>query len=93
MEILVQVLSLHCGKQVSPNEWYATPWDSSSLIRNLNRDIFLTFDDDNLDWWIRSLIVGTISFDDGSKGVLEQLEKNVGQMSGDIWEVKVTRTD
>ncbi|ELU43313.1 hypothetical protein AG1IA_02680 [Rhizoctonia solani AG-1 IA] len=71
LEVLVQVLSLHRSEKISPNEWYTTSWDSSSLIRNLDRNVFLAFNNDDLDWRIRGFIIWAISFNNGSERVLQ----------------------
>jgi len=93
VEILVEVLSLHSRIHVRPNERDGAPGDSSSLVGNLDGNVFLAFDDDDLDGREVVVAVGTVPFDDGSQRVFEQLEADMGQVSGNVAEVEVLRTD
>ena len=93
MEILVEVLTLHSRIHVRPNERYRAPGDSSSLVGNLDSDIFFAFDDDNLDGREMVLAVGTVPFDDRPQRVFEQLKADVGQVTGNIAEVEVLRAN
>ena len=93
MEILIEVLSFHSRVHVRPDEGYRAPWNPSSLIGNLDGDVLLALNNDNLDGGEVVFTVRTVSFDDGSQRVFEQLEADMGQMSRNVAKVEIFRTD
>ena len=77
LEILIDMLALHSGIHVRPEERNRTARDPASLVRNLDRDVLLALDDYHLDRRYRTLLLVPVSLDDGAERVLEQLEADV----------------
>ena len=93
MEILVEVLTLHSRIHVRPDERDRAPGNSSSLIRYLDSDILLAFDDDDFDGREVVFTVGAVPFDDRPQRVFEQFEADVGQVTRNVAEMEVLRTN
>jgi len=93
LEVLVEALLLHRGVHVRPDERDGAARDSSSFVADLDGDVLLTLDNDDLDRWEVVLLVDTVTLDDGTERVLEQLEANVGKMTRDVGESKVAGAD
>jgi hypothetical protein len=67
---------------VSPDERDGTSWDASTLVGDLDGDVLVTLDDDDFDGRVLAVVIGSVALDDGSKGVLEELEDDVGATGG-----------
>jgi len=59
-----------------PNERESTARDSSSLVRDLDRNVFIALGDDDFDRR-EVLALDAVSLDDSAKRVLQNLEKDV----------------
>lgn len=90
---MVDVLTFHSGVHVGPNEGDSGAGDAAAFVGDLDGDVLLTLDDDDLDGGKSVLVLVTEALDDGAKRVLEELEADVGQVSGDVVEVEVLGTD
>ena len=77
LEVLIDLLALHGGIHVRPDERNRAARDPSSLVRDLDRNVLLALDDDHLDRRDRVLLFVPVSLDDGAERVLEQLEADV----------------
>ena len=49
MVVLIDTLPTHCRVHVCPDERDRSPWYSTTLIRDLDCDVFASFDNDDLD--------------------------------------------
>jgi len=68
---------------VSPNELHRTPRDSSSLVRDLERDVLLSLNNYDLDGRELLSVCSAVVVDGGSEGVLEEFEDDVGAEVGE----------
>lgn len=93
LEVLVDVLTVHGGIHVRPNQGNCASQNTAAFVRDLDGDIFLAFDDDHLDGRERVLVLRPVTFNDGAQRVLEQLKDDVGEMAGDVGEVEVFGAD
>lgn len=78
----VDITNREESSHVGPNELHRTPRDSSSLVRDLERDVLLSFDDDDLDGREVLSVGSSMEVDGGSEGVLEEFEDDVGAREG-----------
>lgn len=82
MYLVGETSALYWGKRLDeishkgPHQRQSTTRDSSSLVRDLDRDVLVTLSDDDLDRW-KALALGAMSLDDGAERVLQDLEKDV----------------
>ena len=93
LKVLIDVLPMHGRVHVRPDERDGTARNASAFIRNLDGDVFLALHDDHLDGWIHVLFIRTEPLHDRTKRVLEQFEHYMRQMTRDIGEMEVLRTD
>lgn len=93
VKVLVDVLAFHGGVHVGPDEGNSGAGDAAAFVGDLDGDVLLTLDDDDLDGGEGVLVLVTEALDDGAKGVLEELEADVGQVAGDVVEVEVLGAD
>ena len=77
LEVLIDLLCLHGGVRVRPDERNRAARDPASLVGYLDRDVLLALDDDYLDRRDRVLLLVPVSLDDRAERVLEQLEANM----------------
>ena len=87
LEVLVDVLALHGGVHVRPDERDRAARNSAALVRDFDRDVLLALDDDHLDRRDRVLFVMPVTLHDRAERVLEQLKADVRQMSGHVRKV------
>jgi hypothetical protein len=92
---LINALSRHSRVHVCPNERNGATRNSTAFVSDFDGDVFLSLNNDNFDgrvWFIVSCIVAK-AVDNGTKGVFEEFETDVGEMAWDIGEDKVGRAD
>jgi|SRR5712671_1714731 len=93
LEVLVDVLALHRGVHVRPDERDRAARDAAALVRYLDRDVLLALDDDDLDRREAVLLLVSVPLDDRAERVLEQLKADVRQVSRHVRKVQVVRAD
>jgi len=93
LEVLIDVLALHGGVHVRPDERYRAARYPATLVRDLDRDVLLALDDDHLDRRDLVLLVVPVPLHDRAERVLEQLKADVGQVTGHVREMQVVWAD
>lgn len=93
LEVLVDVLALHGGVHVRPDEGDRAARDAAPLVGDLDGDVFLALDDDDLDRREAVFVLRPEALDDRAERVFEQLEADVREVTGDVGKVQLFRAD
>lgn len=75
-EVLIHALRFRRRVHISPHQWDRTPWDSTSLVRNLDGDVLLPMCHDDLYRWI-FICFHAVRLDNRSQRVFKDLEEHV----------------
>lgn len=84
IKVLINALSLHRRVHIRPDEWNRASRNTTALVADLDCDIFLALNDNDFDRRVVPVVFRSESLDDGTKRILQQLEADMGQVTGNV---------